>query len=92
MEEEAKWESQFEKDMAELEELLAPDVGLPKDIPDLVPQQDEIHFEPICIIKLQFRVPTGRLKKHRFFKTRGQEFISIYCLKTLILRRNGFRP
>ena len=36
MEEEAKWESQFEKDMAELEELLAPDVGLPEDMPDLV--------------------------------------------------------
>ena len=41
MEEEAKWESQFEKDMADWEERLLGNVDLPEDLPELIPQQDE---------------------------------------------------
>ena len=38
MEVEAKWASEFEKDMAEFEKRIAP-LELPEDMPDLIPQR-----------------------------------------------------
>ena len=57
MEEEAKWASEFEKDMAEFEKRIAP-LELPEDMPDLVPQQDEPQEEGTG----KFSFPSQKLK------------------------------